>query len=79
MLAPVALLKGMAETETTTLPMAYTTDRLRIVLHNRGGGGGGGGVKTKDHLITHYCINRHETHCINCHTFHKVNMPYIQQ
>jgi len=26
------LLKGMAETETITFPMAYTTERLRMVL-----------------------------------------------
>ena len=31
------LSNGMAETDTTTLPRAYTTDRLRMVLHTHRG------------------------------------------
>lgn len=32
MLRPLASPKGMAETDIKTLPMEYTTDKLRIVL-----------------------------------------------
>ncbi len=37
MLSPRESLKGMADNDIKTLPTAYTTDRLTMVLGKRGG------------------------------------------